>query len=78
MGKLNPRYNTLKIADSSLGHKHTEKTKTLISKSLKGIYVKEKSALYGRTHSEETKALMSLNKSKTNNPLFGEISYWRN
>jgi hypothetical protein len=32
-------------------------------------YVKEKSALYGRTASDETKALMSIKKSKENNPL---------
>jgi group I intron endonuclease len=70
--KLKPRYNTLKIAGSSLGHKHTKETKAQISKSLKGIYVKEKFALYGRTHSEETKALMSLKKSNINNPLFSK------
>jgi len=71
LDKLNPKYNILKIAGSSLGHKLTEETKAKISKSLKGIYVGEKSALYGRTHSEETKALMALNKLGTNNTLFG-------
>lgn len=70
--KLNPKYNTLKIAGSSSGHKLTEETKTKISQSLKGIYVKEKSALYGRTHTEETKALMALKKSNENNPLYGK------
>jgi len=69
---LNPRYNTLKIAGSSLGRKHSEEAKAKISKALKGVYVKEKSALYGSRHSEETKALMSLKKSKSNNPLFGK------
>jgi len=73
LDKLNPRYNTLKIAGSSLGHKHTEETKAQISKSLKGIYVKEKSALHGRTHTEETKALMSIKRSNIKNPLFGKI-----
>lgn len=68
---LNPKYNTLKIAGSSLNHKHTEETKNKISTSLKGIYVKDKSALYGRTASYETKTLMSLKKLKENNPLFG-------
>jgi group I intron endonuclease len=72
LDKLNPKYNILKIAGSSLGHKLTEETKAKISKSLKGIYVKEKSALFGRTHSEETKALMALKKSDINNPLFGK------
>nr|YP_009364304.1 hypothetical protein [Ophiocordyceps sinensis]ARF03396.1 hypothetical protein [Ophiocordyceps sinensis] len=67
--KLNPEYNILKVAGSSLDHKHSEQTKAKISKSLKGIYVKEKSALFGRTASEETKILMSLRKVKDNNPL---------
>ena len=71
--KLNPKYNTLKVAGSSLGHKLTEETKAKISKALKGVYVKEKSALFGRIHSEETKALMSLKKFKENNPLFGKV-----
>jgi len=72
LDKLHPKYNILKIAGSSLGHKLTEETKAKISKSLKGIYVKEKSPLYGRTHSEETKALMALKMSEANNPLFGK------
>ena len=71
--KFNPKYNTLKIAGSSSGYKQTEETKIKISKSLKGVYVKEKSALFGRTHTEETKVKMALKKSKENNPLFGKI-----
>jgi group I intron endonuclease len=59
LNKLNPQYNILKIAGSSQGFKHSEETKTKISKSLKGIYIKEKSALFGRTHKEEIKKLMS-------------------
>lgn len=70
--KLNPQYNILKIAGSSKDYKRSEETKTKISKSLKGIYVKEKSALFGRSHTEETKKLMSLKKVKDNNPLFGK------
>ena len=66
MDKLNPRYNTLKIAGSSSGHKLSEETKAKISKALKGVYVKEKSPLFGRTASEETKALMSSIRSKLN------------
>lgn len=69
---LKPKYNTLKIAGSSLNHKHTEETKNKISTSLKGIYVKEKSALFGRTASNETKTLMSIKKLKENNHLFGK------
>jgi group I intron endonuclease len=72
LDKLNPKYNILKIAGSSLGHKLTEETKAKISKSLKGIYVNEKSDLYGRTHTEETKALMALKKFGANNPLSGK------
>lgn len=68
--KLNPQYNILKIAGSSLKFKHSEITKARISKSLKGIYVKEKSALFGNLHTEETKRLMSLKKLKESNPLF--------
>ena len=70
--KLTPKYNTLKIAGSSLNHKHNEETKNKISTSLKGIYVKENSALFGRTVSDETKKLMSIKKSKENNHLFGK------
>lgn len=71
--KLKPEYNILKIAGSSFNHKHSEETKAKISKSLKGVYVKEKSLLFGRTATEETKKLMSLTKAKENNPLFGKI-----
>lgn len=72
LDKLKPQYNTLKIAISSLYYKDSEETKAKISKSLKGRYVKEKSALFGRTATEETKNLMSKKKAKENNPLFGK------
>lgn len=72
LDKLNPQYNILKIAGSSLKSKHTEETKVKISKSLKGVYVKEKSALFGRSHTENTKILMSNKKEKENNPFFGK------
>jgi group I intron endonuclease len=39
---------------------------------MKGIYVKEKSALFGRSSTEETKKLMSLKKANTNNSMFGK------
>jgi len=70
--KLNPQYNILKIAGSSQDLKHSEDTKAKISKSLRGVYAKEKSALFGRFLTEETKKLMSLKKAKENNPLFGK------
>jgi group I intron endonuclease len=70
--KLNPEYNILKIAGSSRYYKHLEITKAKISKSLKGVYIKNKSALFGRRHTEETKELMSLKKVGKNNPLYAK------
>jgi group I intron endonuclease len=70
--KLNPSYNILKIAGSSLGFKHSESTKLKKSMALKGVYVGEKSSLFGRVHTEETKKLMSSKKAGDNNPLFGK------
>jgi group I intron endonuclease len=70
--KLNPQYNILKLAGSSLKLNHIKETKVKISKSLKGVYVKEKSALFGRQHTEKTKILMSNKKVKENNPFFGK------
>ena len=73
MDKLNPKYNTLKIGGCSLGRKLSEQTKIKISKSLKGIYTKEKSAAFGRIASEETRAKMSSKRRGMNNPLFGKV-----
>jgi group I intron endonuclease len=70
--KLNPQYNLLKIAVNSLNLKHTEETKVKFRKSLKGVSVKENSALFSRHHTEETKNLMSNKKVGENNPLFGK------
>jgi group I intron endonuclease len=67
--KLKPQYNILKIAGSSQGHKLSEETKIKINKALKGIYVGENSSLFGRSHTETTKELMSLRKAGKNNPL---------
>jgi len=57
------QYNILKIAASSLGFKPSEDTKDKISNALKGVYIGDKSALFGRSHLEETKKLMSLKKA---------------
>jgi len=57
--KFNPQYNILKIAGNSKDFKHSEETKIKISKALKGVYIKKKSSLWGRFHTEETKKLMS-------------------
>ena len=73
--KLKPQYNILKIAGSSLmwGSKLSEETKAKISKALKGVYVGDNSALFGRLHTEKTKELMSTRKAGKNNPLYGKI-----
>lgn len=52
--KLNPQYNILKIAGSSLNFKHSEETKLKISRSLKNFYIKEKSTLINRVTKEDT------------------------
>ena len=72
LDKFNPQYNILKIAGSSLGFKQSEVTKEKISKAFKGIYIGDKSALFGRTHTEETKKKMSLSRTGENNPLYGK------
>ena len=57
---LNPVYNILKVAGAySIDFTHTEETKNHLSKSLKGVYVGDKSYWYGKKLSNETKALMS-------------------
>lgn len=71
--KLNPQYNILKIAGSSLNSKYTEETKAKFSKSLKGVYVTEKSPLLDSLLTEETKKLLSLKKQRGNNPLFDKF-----
>jgi group I intron endonuclease len=72
MDKFNPQYNILKIAGSSLGFKQSEETKLKISKALKGVYIGDKSPLFGSFHTEETKKRMSLSKAGENNPLYGK------
>ena len=72
--KLNPQYNILKIAGSSLNSKLAKDTKAKISKSLKGVYIKEKSSLFGSFHTEETKKIMSLKKQGEKNSFFGKIN----
>jgi group I intron endonuclease len=55
-------YNILKVAGSSLGTKHSEETKALMSESRKG-----------KTHTAETKAKIGLAKSGENHPFYGKI-----
>jgi group I intron endonuclease len=69
---LKPTYNIEKIAGSSIGVVRSEETKAKISKSLKGVYTGINSALFGKTHTEETKDLMSKFKVGNKNPLYGK------
>jgi group I intron endonuclease len=57
---LRPNYNLLKTAGSSLGFKHTESNKAKLSEINKG----ENHPMFGRSHTEETKALMKANHSR--------------
>lgn len=79
LDNLKPEYNISKIAGSRLGTKQSKETKQLISNALKNrIYSDEfkekmkiaaklrlgrKSFFFGRTHSIETKNIISLKKS---------------
>lgn len=67
--KLNPQYN---IAGRSLNSKHIEETKEKFSKLLNGVYITEKSSLFGRHQAEEIKKLMSLSKIKETNKFIGK------
>ena len=70
--ELKPTYNIAKIAGSTLGVNKSEDAKNNISKALKGVYVGEKSSLYGRTASGETKLLMREAKLGSKNAMFGK------
>ena len=61
---LSPYYNILKFADSSLGSKHTNKTKALISESIKG-----------KIPSTETRAKMTLAKSGKKSPFYNKMHF---
>ena len=72
MDIIKPVYNTLKIAGSSSGYKHTQESKDKRSLNLKGKYTGINSPLYGRTHTEQTKELMSSMKKGQNNNFYGK------
>ncbi len=59
--ELLPYYNVLKQGYSSLGYKHTEATKELLSELAKN-----------RTHSDETKSLIAESLTGENNPFYGK------
>ena len=58
INKYKPFFNIKKIADSSLGLKHSEETKRKMSKIHKG----ENNQMFGKHHSEETKRKISESK----------------
>lgn len=72
MDTIKPLYNTLKLAGSSYGYKHTQESKDKRSKSLKGVYIGTKSALFRSTHTDQTKLLMSLARKGKDNPFYGK------
>lgn len=72
LDSLQPQYNILKIAGSSLGYTHSQDSKDKRSKALKGVYTGSKSALFGRTHNEDTIAKMSLSRSGEKNYFYGK------
>ena len=56
-----PYYNVLKQGYSSLGYKHTEETKALLSELAKN-----------RTHSDKTKSLIAKALTGENNPFYNK------
>lgn len=84
---LQPEYNILKKAGSSVGYLHSEQAKAKISKANKGrIRSPEAIANYiasaskrisspmaGKMHSENTKKKMSISKKGKNHPLFNKV-----
>jgi group I intron endonuclease len=69
---LNPTYNILKVAGSLSGYKHSLESRDKRSKSLKGMYVGIKSSFYGKTHTEKTKEIMSLDRQGIDNYFYGK------
>lgn len=73
---LTPQYNILKIAGSTLGFKHTEETLVKMSEAKTGEnhpmfgIIGEYHPSYGKTHSTETKALMSLAMIGEKHPMY--------
>lgn len=65
---LNPIYNILKKAGSSLGYKHTQESLAKLSLANLG----EAHPFYGKFHSEETIAFLSEINKGENHPSFGK------
>jgi len=70
---LKPSYNIAKIAGSTLGVPKSEETKAKLSESLKKYYGENDSPLLGKTHTDETKFLMSQAHLGTKNSMYGKL-----
>lgn len=82
---LTPQYNILKIAGSSLGFKHTLETVNKISLTKTGSKISEEhnkkrsnaskgenNPFYGKNHTVEVLAKLSMQKTGINNPMYGK------
>jgi group I intron endonuclease len=82
---LTPQYNILKIAGSSLGFKHTLETVNKISLTKTGSKINEEhnkkrsnaskgenNPFYGKNHTVEVLAKLSMQKTGINNPMYGK------
>jgi group I intron endonuclease len=82
---LQPEYNILQTAGSSLGFKHTEEARAKIIAARKGkthseetlaklaaARVGKKSPMAGKKHSENTLQKMSVAKQGKNHPMYGK------
>jgi len=67
--KLNPEYNILKTAGTSLEFKHSDETRVKMSNSRTG----EKNPMFGLKHSDEIRAKISNSLVGERNPMFGKI-----
>lgn len=65
---LRPKYNILKVAGSTFGHKLSEETRINMSIRNKG----NKNPMYGKHHTDETKLNMSINNKGVNNPMYAK------
>ena len=72
MDIIKPVYNALKIAGSSWGYKHTQESKDKRSLNSKGKFTGANSPLYGTTHTEQTKELMSSMRKGQENYFYGK------
>ena len=72
LDELNPIYNILKKAGSSLGFKHSAESNLKKSQALKGKYLGNKSHHFGKKATAYTKELMSNKKLLDKNPMFGK------